>query len=53
MFPIKMPPLRERKEDIPMLAQYFIDWYASKNGKEDMEDRQEDSGPVSVVSLAG
>jgi transcriptional regulator with PAS, ATPase and Fis domain len=25
--------LRERKEDIPMLAQYFIDWYASKMEK--------------------
>jgi PAS domain S-box-containing protein len=33
VFPIAMPPLRERKEDIPMLVEYFIDRYASKAGK--------------------
>ena len=31
--PIEMPPLRERKEDIPLLMEYFIDRYASKAGK--------------------
>ncbi len=25
VFPIEVPPLRERKEDIPILAQYFLD----------------------------
>ena len=33
VFPIEMPPLRERKEDIPLLVSYFIDRYASKAGK--------------------
>ena len=33
VFPIQMPPLRERKEDIPILVEYFIDRYASKAGK--------------------
>ena len=33
VFPIEMPSLRERKEDIPMLVEYFIDRYASKAGK--------------------
>jgi formate hydrogenlyase transcriptional activator len=33
VFPIRMPPLRERKEDIPILVEYFIDRYASKAGK--------------------
>jgi PAS domain S-box-containing protein len=33
VFPIEMPPLRERKEDIPLLVEYFIDRYASKTGK--------------------
>jgi len=33
VFPIAMPPLRERKEDIPMLVEYFIDRYANKTGK--------------------
>ncbi|MGH7601633.1 MAG: helix-turn-helix domain-containing protein [bacterium] len=28
-----MPGLRERKEDIPMLVEYFIDRYASEAGK--------------------
>jgi formate hydrogenlyase transcriptional activator len=32
-FPIEMPPLRERSEDIPMLAKYFIDRYARRAGK--------------------
>jgi transcriptional regulator with GAF, ATPase, and Fis domain len=33
VFPIETPSLRERKEDIPMLVEYFIDRYASKAGK--------------------
>src|SRR6516165_6955281 len=30
VFPIEVPPLRERKEDIPMLLEYFIKRYAVK-----------------------
>src|SRR6185503_17920754 len=33
VFPIDVPPLRQRKEDIPVLVQYFVDRYASKAGK--------------------
>src|SRR3989454_7288323 len=33
VFPIEIPALRERKEDIPMLVEYFIDRYARKAGK--------------------
>ena len=33
VFPIEIPPLRERKEDIPILVEYFIQRYASKLGK--------------------
>jgi len=33
VFPIEVPPLRKRQEDIPVLVEYFIDRYASKAGK--------------------
>jgi len=33
VFPIAIPSLRERKEDIPLLVEYFIDRYARKAGK--------------------
>ena len=31
---IKIPPLRERKMDIPFLAQYFLEKYSQESGKE-------------------
>jgi DNA-binding NtrC family response regulator len=30
---IQLPPLRHRKEDIPALAQHFVDKYSQENGK--------------------
>jgi formate hydrogenlyase transcriptional activator len=33
VFPIPIPPLRERGEDIALLVEYFIDRYARKVGK--------------------
>jgi formate hydrogenlyase transcriptional activator len=33
IFPIQLPPLRERREDIPQLAKYFIMRYSKKAGK--------------------
>ncbi len=33
VFPIEVPPLRQRTEDIPLLVRYLIDRYARKAGK--------------------
>ncbi|RPI79099.1 MAG: sigma-54-dependent Fis family transcriptional regulator [Desulfobacteraceae bacterium] len=33
VFPIFIPPLRKRKNDIPLLLDYFLEWNAAHNGK--------------------
>ncbi|MGH7655679.1 MAG: sigma-54 interaction domain-containing protein [Gemmatimonadaceae bacterium] len=33
VFPLEVPSLRDRREDIPALAEYFIGRYARKNGR--------------------
>lgn len=41
VFPIMIPPLRERKTDIPELATYFLKYYSSREKKmmQDIPDR--------------
>ncbi|SFM90278.1 sigma-54-dependent transcriptional regulator [Thermodesulforhabdus norvegica] len=34
VIPIRLPPLRERREDIPLLAHYFMEKYSSLLGKD-------------------
>jgi transcriptional regulator with GAF, ATPase, and Fis domain len=34
VFPIEVPPLRKRREDIPVLLEYFVKRYAEKTGKQ-------------------
>ena len=33
VFPIRIPPLRERKDDMPLLVEYLVEQYAKKTGK--------------------
>lgn len=33
VFPISIPPLRMRREDIPLLVRHFVEKYARKNGR--------------------
>jgi len=37
-FSLHMPPLRERREDILLLAQYFLDQFNQKYGKKNIKD---------------
>jgi sigma-54 dependent transcriptional regulator, acetoin dehydrogenase operon transcriptional activator AcoR len=58
VFPIDLPPLRERKEDVPLLVSYFVDRYAKLAGKKikhiqkkTLEMLQEYSWPGNVREL--
>ncbi|MFY3742508.1 sigma-54-dependent Fis family transcriptional regulator [Anaeromyxobacter sp. Red801] len=33
VFPLQVPPLRERQDDLPLLAEYLIERYARRSGK--------------------
>ncbi len=58
VMPIRIPPLRERREDIPLLAHYFLALFASQMGKvlkgfseEAMENLTERHWPGNVREL--
>ena len=59
VYPITMPPLRQRKEDIPLLVEHFANMYAKKFGKNiasvsprTMEELQAHSWPGNIRELA-
>ncbi|WP_425475010.1 sigma-54-dependent transcriptional regulator [Anaeromonas frigoriresistens] len=37
VIPLELPPLRDRKNDIPLLVQYFLDKYCKEIGRSKME----------------
>lgn len=58
VFPISVPPLRDRREDIPLLVRFFVDRFARKSGRtidtvpvESMEALQRYSWPGNVREL--
>jgi formate hydrogenlyase transcriptional activator len=58
VFPIHVPPLRDRKEDIPLLADHFLKIHSTKTGKsfegiprEDMERLMRYDWPGNVREL--
>jgi PAS domain S-box-containing protein len=59
VYPITMPPLRQRKEDIPSLVEHFVNTYARKFGKtissvspRTMQSLQDHSWPGNIRELA-
>ena len=58
VFPIRIPPLRERPEDIPLLVRYFVDTYGQRLDKhieaipdETMEVLERHSWPGNIREL--
>ena len=59
VYPITVPPLRQRKEDIPLLVEHFVNGYAKKFGKtitsvapKSLQKLQAHSWPGNVRELA-
>ena len=53
VFPIAVPPLRERREDIPLLVEYFVKRFAGKMGKRIRTIEKPNAGRLPGVRVAG
>jgi transcriptional regulator with PAS, ATPase and Fis domain len=53
VFPLSMPPLREREEDIAELARYFVELYARKYGRPGLDLSRKDIGMLMRYAWPG
>ena len=52
VIPIQLPPLRERREDIPLLARHFLETFRKVDGEAGDEHFAGGDEPAGVVRLA-
>ncbi len=53
VFPITVPPLRARLEDIPELARHFLARFAAEEGKRMQCGERRSAGSARLIQLAG
>jgi len=53
VIPIRTPPLRERREDIPLLAQHFLERFAREMGKRVAKISEEAMGQLQAFEWPG
>jgi len=50
---LQMPPLRDRKEDIPLLANYFLDLFGTETGFQNLKISKEALGKIMAYNWPG
>ncbi len=53
VFPVVLPPLRERQDDLPALAEFFLKKFGEKNRREGISLDARGAGGLSALFLAG